>query len=128
MVWAPSNFAAGFRVPARFGTSPLAMLKILGKSSSINVRKVLWLCAEIDLPYEHEQWGSGFRTTDTAEFKALNPNATVPVIVDGDFVLWESNAICRYLAARQQRVDLLPAGGPGRARVASSGWTGRRRS
>lgn len=117
MVRAPSIVAAGFRAPARNGTSPPAMLKILGKSSSINVRKVLWLCAEIDLRYEQEQWGSGFRSTDTPEFKALNPNATVPVIVDGDFVLWESNAICRYLAARQQRVDLLPAGGPARARV-----------
>lgn len=93
------------------------MLKILGKSSSINVRKVLWLCAEIDLPFEQEQWGSGFRSTDAPGFKALNPNATVPVIVDGDFVLWESNAICRYLAGRQQRSDLLPADGAARARV-----------
>ena len=85
------------------------MLKILGRSSSINVRKVLWLCAELDLPYEQEQWGTGFRSTDTPEFRALNPNALVPVVLDGEFVLWESNAICRYLAASQGRVDLLPA-------------------
>lgn len=73
------------------------MLKILGKASSINVRKVLWTCAELNLPFQREDWGSGFRATDTPEFLALNPNATVPVIVDGDFVLWESNTILRYL-------------------------------
>ena len=93
------------------------MLKIYGKSSSINVRKVLWLCAEIDLPYAQEQWGSGFRSTDTAEFRALNPNALVPVIQDGEVVLWESNTICRYLAARQQRKDLLPDAPANRALI-----------
>ena len=84
------------------------MLRILGKSSSINVRKVLWLCAELDLPYEHEEWGSGFRSTQVPEFLALNPNAMIPVICDGDFVLWESNTICRYLASKHKRPDLLP--------------------
>ena len=85
------------------------MLKILGKSTSINVRKVLWTCVEIGLPFEQEEWGSGFRSTDAAEFHALNPNAMVPVIQDGEFVLWESNTICRYLASQHARLDLLPA-------------------
>ena len=93
------------------------MLKILGKSSSINVRKVLWLCAEIDLPYVQEEWGAGFRSTQTPEFIALNPNATVPVIVDDGFVLWESNVICRYLAAQYQCPDLLPEAPQARAIV-----------
>lgn len=84
------------------------MLKIYGKSSSINVRKVLWTCAEIGLEFEREDWGSGFRDTHEAVFVAMNPNALVPVIRDGDFVLWESNSICRYLARQYQRVDLLP--------------------
>lgn len=95
----------------------LEMIKILGKSSSINVRKVLWLCAELGLPYQQEEWGSGHRSTHEAQFMALNPNAMVPVLVDGDFVLWESNSICRYLAARQQRLDLLPAEPRTRAHV-----------
>ena len=93
------------------------MLKLLGKPSSINVRKVLWLCAELPLEIEHEAWGSGFRPTQTPEFLALNPNALVPVIRDGEFVLWESNTICRYLAGREGRVDLLPTAPAARARV-----------
>ncbi|MBY0235228.1 MAG: glutathione S-transferase [Burkholderiaceae bacterium] len=92
-------------------------LSVLGKASSINVRKVLWLCAELDLPISHEAWGSGERDTQVPEFLALNPNAMVPVIRDGEFVLWESNTICRYLALRQGRFDLLPADPQGRARV-----------
>lgn len=83
------------------------MLKILGKSSSINVRKVLWTCEELGLPYEQEQWGSGFRSTETEDFRALNPNAMVPVLIDEEFVLWESNAICRYLASREANFALL---------------------
>ncbi len=84
-------------------------MKILGKASSINVRKVLWTCEELGLDFEREDWGSGFASTATPEFLALNPNAMVPVLIDADFVLWESNAICRYLAAREQRLDLMPA-------------------
>ena len=93
------------------------MLKILGKSSSINVRKVLWLCEELGVSYEQEQYGSGFKPTATAEFKAMNPNAMVPVLDDEGFVLWESNTICRYLAGREGRTDLLPAGVKERALV-----------
>lgn len=74
------------------------MIRLLGKTSSINVRKVLWVCAELGLDCAQEDWGSGFQPLDTREYKALNPNALVPVIVDGDFVLWESNTILRYLA------------------------------
>jgi glutathione S-transferase len=84
------------------------MLQILGKASSINVRKVLWTCAELNLPFEREDWGSGFRATDTPEFVALNPNAMVPVIRDGEFVLWESSSIIRYLASRYHGEPLYP--------------------
>ena len=93
------------------------MLTILGKPSSINVRKVLWTCAEIGLPFALEEWGAGVRATDVPEFRALNPNAMVPVLRDGPFVLWESNTICRYLANAHQRSDLLPASARQRALV-----------
>lgn len=93
------------------------MLQVLGKSSSINVRKVLWTCVELGLAFEQEEWGAGFRDTRVPEFTALNPNAMVPVIRDGEFVLWESNTICRYLAHKAGRTDLLPADAQGRAAV-----------
>ena len=96
-------------------------LKILGRTSSINVRKVLWTCAELSRDFEREDWGSGFRPTQDPAFLALNPNALVPVLIenegDGDFVLWESNTICRYLAAKAARDDLLPASPRDRAEV-----------
>lgn len=84
------------------------MLRVLGKSTSINVRKVLWLCSELSLVYKLEEWGVGELDLNKAEFLELNPNALVPVIVDKDFVLWESNAICRYLACSEERWNLLP--------------------
>jgi len=62
------------------------MLRILGKASSINVRKVLWTCAELKLAFAREDWGAGFQSTHSEAFLALNPNAMVPVIEDGDFV------------------------------------------
>jgi glutathione S-transferase len=93
------------------------MLQLLGKSTSINVRKVLWTCAEMNLALELEEWGAGIRSPDVAEFRALNPNAMVPVIRDGGFVLWESNTICRYLATKHGRTDLLPAEAARRAVV-----------
>ncbi|AHF67649.1 MULTISPECIES: glutathione S-transferase family protein [Pseudomonas] len=93
------------------------MLRILGKASSINVRKVLWACAETDRSFEREDWGSGFRATDTPEFMALNPNAMVPVILEDDFVLWESNTIIRYLASVHPDEGFYPSQPRARARI-----------
>ncbi|MDO9713228.1 glutathione S-transferase family protein [Paracraurococcus lichenis] len=92
-------------------------LRLLGKAASINVRKVLWTCEEVGRAYLREDWGSGFAPTLTPEFLALNPNGLVPVIVDGDLVLWESNTICRYLAASAGTEWLLPCHPAARARV-----------
>ena len=99
------------------------MMRILGKASSINVRKVLWTCAELGLSFEREDWGSGFRSTQEPEFLVLNPNAMVPVLVDRDVVLWESNTICRYLATRHGGACCRPASRT--VHTSSSGWTGR---
>jgi glutathione S-transferase len=96
------------------------MVRLLGKASSINVRKVMWTCAELGVPFEREDWGSGFRSTQDPAFLALNPNAMVPVLVDGDAVLWESNTICRYLATRYgdgSAASLLPRDALARAKV-----------
>lgn len=93
------------------------MIRILGKASSINVRKVLWACDEIGVAYEREDWGSGFRDTHVPEFLRLNPNGLVPVVVIDGAPLWESNTILRYLASAHGRTDLLPAEPDPRAQV-----------
>jgi glutathione S-transferase len=86
---------------------------ILGKASSINVRKLLWTCVELWLAFLREDVAE----PSSADFLALNPNGLVPVLRDGDRVLWESNTICRYLAMRERRTDLLPADSWPRAQV-----------
>lgn len=93
------------------------MLKILGRASSINVRKVLWLCDELGIPFEREEWGEGFQSPKESAFKALNPNALIPVIQDDDFILWESNTIIRYLANAYGGEWLYPQDPQSRARV-----------
>jgi glutathione S-transferase len=76
------------------------MLKIYGRANSINVRKVLWLCEEIALPFAQEDWGRGYQPTSADAFQRINRFGLVPVIDDDGFVLRESNAIVRYLAAK----------------------------
>lgn len=92
-------------------------MKLLGRLPSINVRKVLWTAAQLGLDLEREDWGPGFRSPKEPEYLALNPNGLIPVLIDGDFVLWESNSICRYLANRQGATALLPTEPQARARV-----------
>jgi glutathione S-transferase len=77
------------------------MLRVLGRVTSINVRKVLWALDELGLAYEREDWGMPIRDPKVPEFLALNPNGQVPVLIEGEFVMWESNAILIYLAARE---------------------------
>ena len=74
-------------------------MKLLGRKTSGNVQKVLFLLEELKLPYEREDYGRQFNNTMTPEYKAMNPNAKVPTLVDGATVIWESNSILRYLAA-----------------------------
>ena len=82
-------------------------MQLYGKPTSINVRKVLWTLAELETNAELLPCGSGFAPIDTAEFRQLNPNVLVPVLQDGDFVLWESNSICRYLVRKIGHPTLL---------------------
>lgn len=73
------------------------MLKVLGRKTSGNVQKVIWLLEEMGQGYEREDYGRQFNNTQTPEYLRLNPNAKVPTLVDGDLVVWESNTILRYL-------------------------------
>ncbi len=76
------------------------MLTIWGRRNSINVQKAMWTLGEVAVPHERIDAGGEFGGLDTPEFAALNPNRRVPVLQDGDTVVWESNAIIRYLAAK----------------------------
>lgn len=85
------------------------MLKIWGRKNSNNVRKVLWCAEELGLPYEQIDAGGAFGVVNEAEYRAKNPNGLVPLIEDDGFVLWESNAIVRYLSAKHVDGGLQPA-------------------
>ena len=91
--------------PAVTGGGPL---KVLGRANSFNVRKVLWVCDEIGIPFEREDFGRGFQPTNTPEFLKLNLTGQVPVVIDGPLVMRESNTIVRYLAAKHKAIDLYP--------------------
>jgi glutathione S-transferase len=84
------------------------MLKVYGRANSINVRRVLWMLGELGLQYDREDWGRGFKPTDSPEFRKINPVGVVPVIDDKGFRLRESNSIVRYLAEKHGRHDLYP--------------------
>ena len=84
------------------------MLRIFGRISSINVQKVVWCAHELGLPFERTDIGGAFGGTDTPAYRAMNPNGLVPVIDDDGFVMWESNAIVRYLVAGHSEGNLWP--------------------
>lgn len=85
------------------------MLTIWGRRNSINVQKVLWCCAELDLRYERIDAGLAFGVNDTPDYLARNPTGLVPTIDDDGFVLWESNTIVRYLANKHGLGTLCPS-------------------
>ena len=73
-------------------------ITIWGRANSVNVQKVLWCLHEFDLAHERIDAGMAFGRNTEAEYLAMNPNGRVPTLVEGDFVLWESNSVMRYLA------------------------------
>jgi glutathione S-transferase len=84
------------------------MIKIYGRANSLNVRKVLWVLGEIGESFTRDDWGRGYRPTTEPEFMKVSQFGVVPVIDDDGFILRESNAIVRYLAAKHGRADLYP--------------------
>lgn len=85
------------------------MITIWGRINSTNVRKALWCAEELDLDYERRDAGGAFGVVGTPGYRALNPNDRIPCLQDGDFVLWESNVIVRYLARQYGREPFAPA-------------------
>jgi glutathione S-transferase len=93
------------------------MLILFGRKSSFNVQKVAWLLGELETPFRHIEMGGAHGGLDTPEFRALNPHGKVPVLKDGDTVIWESHAILRYLAATRGKEVFWSADPAARARV-----------
>ena len=93
------------------------MLTIWGRLSSVNVQKVVWCADELGIEYTRIDAGGKFGGNDTPEYLAMNPNGLVPVIDDDGFVLYESNAIVRYLAGKAGATALWPEEARARADV-----------
>ena len=76
------------------------MLEVWGRRNASNVLPVMWLIGELEIPHVRHDLGGSFGGVDTPEYRAKNPHGLIPTIVDGNCVVWESNAIIRYLAAK----------------------------
>lgn len=76
------------------------MLKLWGRTNSTNVKKALWCLEELGVPYTRVDAGGAFGVVGEPGYAEKNPNKLVPCLEDGELVLWESNAIVRYLAAQ----------------------------
>jgi len=96
------------------------MLKIWGRNTSINVQKVMWAIGELGIPYERIDVGGPFGKNNEPAYLAMNPNGLVPTLEEDDFILWESNSIVRYLAAKYGAGTLEPK--DLRDRASASRW------
>ncbi len=96
------------------------MMKILGRTSSSNVQKILWLADEIGIELDRDDYGGRFGKTNEVAYLDINPTGLVPTLIDDDFTLWESNSICRYLADKCQAEQLYPK--PARLRAECERW------
>lgn len=86
----------------------MTVVHIWGRLTSLNVRKVVWAAQEVGVPFTRTDAGMAFGIVKTPEYLALNPNALVPTLQDGELTLWESNAIVRYLCAKYGNDTLYP--------------------
>jgi len=96
-------------------------LTIWGRANSVNVQKVLWCLRELDLAYDRIDAGMQFGKNNEAAYLAMNPNGRVPTLIDGDFVLWESNSVMRYLCMAYGRNSPIYPQNP-QARAAVDRW------
>src|SRR3954454_2984515 len=92
------------------------MIKIWGRNTSVNVQKVMWALGELGVPHERIDVGGSFGKNNEPVYLAMNPNGLVPTLEEDGFLLWESNAIVRYLAANPGSGTFEPAARRGRAR------------
>ena len=96
------------------------MLKIWGRTNSVNVKKALWCIEELGLKYERTDAGMQYGVVDTPEYRRMNPNGLVPTLDEDGFILWESHSIIRYLSAKHGKGVLWPM--DERIRAVSNQW------
>ena len=96
------------------------MIKVWGRTNSLNVQKVLLALEEVGLAYERTDAGMQFGVVNSPEYRLMNPNGLVPTIDDDGFILWESNVIVRYLCARYSEGGMWPV--DPRARADADRW------
>jgi glutathione S-transferase len=99
----------------------LPVITIWGRSNSVNVQKVLWCCDELVLPYERIDAGLQYGRNHEPEYLAMNPTGRIPTLVDGDYVLWESHSILRYLVMQYGESSSLYPNDP-KARASIDRW------
>lgn len=99
----------------------MGQIKLWGVPKSINVQKVLWALEELDLPYERIDAGGAFGRNKDADYLTLNPNGLIPTLQDDGAVVWESNAVVRYLFNRYGKAPLQPTDAVARAHADQ--WT-----
>jgi len=93
------------------------MYQLLGRATSGNVQKVMFLLEELGVPYERQDYGRQFENTTTADYLAMTPTAKVPTLKDGSVSIWESHSILRYVAAKEKAAGLYPADLAARSQV-----------
>jgi glutathione S-transferase len=96
------------------------MIRIWGRSNSVNVKKALWCLEELGLPYERTDAGLQYGVVNTPEYRKMNPNGLVPTMDEDGFILWESHSIVRYLSDKYGKGVLWPV--DVRARAVASQW------
>jgi glutathione S-transferase len=96
-------------------------LTIWGRANSVNVQKVLWCLSELDIAYRRIDAGMAFGKNTEPDYLAMNPNGRVPTLVDGDFILWESNSVMRYLVLAYGRESPIYPQAP-KARASVDRW------
>ncbi len=109
------------KCPYNIERGNISMLRILGRNTSSNVMKVLWVCDELGVEYKREDIGGKYGKNDHPDYLEMNPNGLVPTVIDDDFVLWESNAIIRYIAHKYDHEEKIWPKDP-KSRAESDRW------
>jgi glutathione S-transferase len=92
-------------------------MKLYARRSSSNSQKVLWFLGELESEYEFLNTGGDAGGLDTPEYLAMNPNGTVPLLLDDGLAVWESHTILRYLAAKYGADNYWPSDASERSQI-----------